>query len=630
MSQLAPATDRPEQLMEPCGIGEGPGLEPDVPIGQPGQPGQPDAAASDWRAGLASQIAEGRRILRLVEDGQSREPLTLERLLREHGPYFPGEAPTDEEIFGRLARFGAAYHRLPDRAQREHARQMWEHYLETAVVPPIPKPWRVLNEAIVAGAPGGAASGVLPAALGVRELLDAPEPEDVYIAEPLVPADANLLIGGYPKTHKTNLVLELGVSAAAGVLFLGRFMVPRRHRVGLVLMEDRAHRIRRRFQRLCQGHGVTPDDLAIRFWFRPPLRLASAAMMEQFARYVGEYELDVLVVDSWAYVASGNSDSADDVTPQLDALSRVRDAAPGLVAGLVHHARKRRGEDRDGLRLTDEIRNSSAFGAWYDSGILLSRVDERSPITIRAELRDFPSPAPFAFTVEDEHPETADTPASGWLRLRASDRSPAALELAAAVAKVRPAVIGVLGEHPGCSKRQLREMVKGKATVVDAAFDELCREGIAHYDAPERTGKQGRCRVLERGVSHRVPTASGRTQTDTVSTVSPPPLGGGTGHGQSPRETGTVSPERGARPKRAEGQPPLVPDPVRARRLEAHLREVVRGRPDLDREDLLRTVPVADQRAAGPVLDRLLAELRPDGRPEPGERAPRRMPRRRS
>ncbi|MBI4420164.1 MAG: AAA family ATPase, partial [Gemmatimonadetes bacterium] len=147
---------------------------------------------------------------------------------------------------------------------------------------------------------GGATE--FPPALTVRKLLDAPEPEDVYIAEPLVPADANLLMAGYPKTHKTNFVLELAVSAAAGVPFLGRFLVPRRHRVGLIFMEDRAHRIRRRIVRLCQGHGVHPEDLAVHFWFRPPLLLGSPAIMEQLSRYVGEYQLDVLMVDSWIYV----------------------------------------------------------------------------------------------------------------------------------------------------------------------------------------------------------------------------------------------------------------------------------------------------------------------------------------
>lgn len=46
--------------------------------------------------------------------------------------------------------------------------------------------------------------------------------------------------------------------------------------------------------------------------------------------------------------------------------------------------------------------------------------------------------------------------------------------------------------------------------------------------------------------------------------------------------------------------------------VEQHLREAIRGRPDLDRDALLAQVPYADQPAAAPVLDRLLAELRPE------------------
>lgn len=49
--------------------------------------------------------------------------------------------------------------------------------------------------------------------------------------------------------------------------------------------------------------------------------------------------------------------------------------------------------------------------------------------------------------------------------------------------------------------------------------------------------------------------------------------------------------------------------------LERHVRSVIVGRPDLDFDGLLATVPFGDQRGAAPVLSKLFAELRPECRP---------------
>ena len=87
-------------------------------------------------------------------------------------------------------------------------------------------------------------------------------------------------------------------------------------------MEDQAHRVRSCLKRLCAGRETTLADLdgSLHFWFRPPLRLNDPTVVE-LAGYASELDLDFLGVDSWAYVAKGDSNSADDVTPQLQALS---------------------------------------------------------------------------------------------------------------------------------------------------------------------------------------------------------------------------------------------------------------------------------------------------------------------
>jgi hypothetical protein len=366
---------------------------------------------------------------------------------------------------------------------RDNAREL----MELARDPAVPR----VREPASAPSPDGRH---LPAPLSFGELLAVPDPEERDLANGLIPADANILFAAYPKSHKTNVVLELAVSLVTATLFLGRFTVPRTHRVGLVLMEDAKHRIRRRLERMCKAHGVNPADIAdvLHLWFRPPLRFADARAVADLSAYAADLDLDMLAVDNWSYVAAGDSNDADVVTQQLAAFSSIREARCGLSVLLVQHARKQ-AQDRNAERLTDVIRNSSAFGAWYDCGVVLSRQDEHAPVTVRAELRDQPAPAPFSFTVEDEYPGTADRMPSGYLRLIASDRTATDISRDADAERYRGEVAAFLAANPGASKAALKKSVRGDNLLVEAAFGLLCGDGIARYEEPAKRGTAGRC-----------------------------------------------------------------------------------------------------------------------------------------
>jgi hypothetical protein len=335
----------------------------------------------------------------------------------------------------------------------------------------------------------------VPPPMPFGELLTVPDPVERDLVAGLVPTDANILLASYPKSHKTNIVLELAVALASATMFLCRYPVAQPHRVGLVLMEDARHRVRRRLERMCMAHDVDPASLSDRLhlWFRPPIRLADPTVITDLKAHAADLELDLLGIDNWSYVSTGDSNDADLVTQQLGAFSSVREARAGMSVLLVQHARKQ-GQDRSGERLTDIIRNSSAFGAWYDAGFVLSRTDEHSPVTVRAELRDRPAPAPFAFTVEDEFPGDGllQLP-GGYLRLAASERTPAAVQRQAGIERFVEPVREFLGANPGASKAQLKGGVTGDNALIEAAFEVLVSRGEARFDAPEKRGLAGYC-----------------------------------------------------------------------------------------------------------------------------------------
>jgi hypothetical protein len=368
---------------------------------------------------------------------------------------------------------------------------------------------------------------------GLREL---PEQEDRWLIERWLPEDANAILAGAPKTYKTLLLEEMAMALGTATPFLGRFRVPEPRRVGMVLMEDSKYRTRRRLERLALARGLTLRDVdGLFFWFRPPLRLASPSDLEDLAFHIEDRGLDALWIDNWSHVATGDSNDADAVTQQLAGYSGLRTRFPGLTVGLSHHVRKP-GPAGSGDRLSDLIRNSTAFGAWYDVGVVLSRKDEQSPVKVRAEMRDAPAPDSFIFTVEDQYPAGTGGGAfpSGWLRLLASDTSPALMEREAAARRFVAPVREYLARNNGCSKEQLKRNITGDNALILAAFDLLCADNVATYREPEKRGTAGRCELLDATPLNpaATPLSAGRVGNPADPAVTPV---GGTGSAGVPR-----------------------------------------------------------------------------------------------
>ena len=330
-----------------------------------------------------------------------------------------------------------------------------------------------------------------PAPLGVRELLELSELKIEWRVVGLMELGAKVLIAAYSKTHKTNLALELAVAVATATPFLGKFEVPQWGRVGLIMMEDAPRHVSRRLSRLALRRGVSLKDLEgfVYVWPRPPFVLTLSSV-EKLRRRVDELELDMIVVDNFALVSRGNSNNADEVTPQLVALSELARNRPGLVIVLLHHGKKRTKDD--GNRLTDLVRGSGAFTAWTTCGMFLSRKNEDSPVDVRIELRNLPPPPTFRFDVKDEYTRDSKggTVPGGWFRLYVVERDVKDSQ----TIKREQAVLDYLRDNPGCSLSKLRKGVVGKGTQVDRAFKQLCKERRALV---EKSGRAHKCYALD-------------------------------------------------------------------------------------------------------------------------------------
>lgn len=342
---------------------------------------------------------------------------------------------------------------------------------------------------------GGGPTG-FPAPETVHQILSKPVEEEDWLAEGLVPAGGNLLFVGPPKSLKTTGYMELAVAGATGTSFFHRHGVPRQVRTGIVLMEGVKRYAARRIERLALSRGKRAADLDewLYIWYRPPFRLDQPGAVRGLAAWARKLALDILFLDPWMSIRGVEVDSnqQDDVRPQLDAYSSLRDQLPGLTTQLTVHAGKT--VDGKGRKVTDAILGSTAFGAWFDCALAFDRRDEESSVSVRTEYKDLPSLAPFALKAEDQEPATSSnnwTP-QGWYRITVASESPVELERRTKAAALVPAVTTFLQQNPGCSMRELRMGVEGRGEVIDAALRVLTEQGKAYVDRAEKRGMPDR------------------------------------------------------------------------------------------------------------------------------------------
>src|SRR5207237_1397936 len=75
------------------------------------------------------------------------------------------------------------------------------------------------------------------------------------------------LIGGPQKSLKTSMVIDLIISLAAALHFLGIFAVPRAVRVLLISGESGASVVQETMRRVCRSKGIEPASLeGLAFW----------------------------------------------------------------------------------------------------------------------------------------------------------------------------------------------------------------------------------------------------------------------------------------------------------------------------------------------------------------------------
>ncbi len=165
------------------------------------------------------------------------------------------------------------------------------------------------------------------------------------------------IVGGPKKALKTSLIIDLALSIANGIPFLGEFTIPTPARVAVLSGESGEHTLQETAFRVCKAKGVNLAGADVLWEFRLP-QLANLADMGALAdglvaRQVRVLLLDPLYLCLLASVNHGlNPASMYDMGPLFAQVSRAC-LTRGCTPVLVHHFRQSRGANYDEPQLED-------------------------------------------------------------------------------------------------------------------------------------------------------------------------------------------------------------------------------------------------------------------------------------
>ena len=176
--------------------------------------------------------------------------------------------------------------------------------------------------------------------------LDVDEPPDFEVIEGLLCAETKFVIAGASKSHKSWLLLNLGLSIASGGVWLG-------HRCGrshvlYLNMEVRAKTARKRVKQVARALGVSAEELRREGWFSV-LNLRrfhdDASKLSQIVRAHAEaMQVDVVILDPLYKAFTGDERIAKDVSELTKVIDGIVEDLPATFIYCHHHSKGNKGD----------------------------------------------------------------------------------------------------------------------------------------------------------------------------------------------------------------------------------------------------------------------------------------------
>lgn len=315
-----------------------------------------------------------------------------------------------------------------------------------------------------------------------------------YLVEGVLVDQQPGLVSGPHKSLKTNILVDLSISLAAGGRFLGVFRVPEAVRVGVMSGESGLATLQETGQRIARAAGYDLAMLDNLVW-SPDLpifgHLEYMAALRDFIKADG---LRVVVIDPAYLCTPLAADKANNLFAMGELLRSVNDVCQdaGCTLLIAHHM-KRTGVAHDPPELSDAA--WSGWAEWARQWLLINRREKYDPdsngehklwfavggsaghsglwgVDIEEGRRDAPEGRYWDVTVRPASDVRAEVKDDRQAEKRR--------EASAKFEKELDTVAQALDEHPdGATRTRLREHCGMSGTKFGKAIAELVRRGIA-------------------------------------------------------------------------------------------------------------------------------------------------------
>lgn len=412
-----------------------------------------------------------------------------------------------------------------------------------------------LDQPVVAAPPKPAADGFQ--LVHLSELLAEPDEEVAWLVDGVLVEGGLSIIVGKPKSGKSTLARSLAVAVARGEPWLGRAVCHRGPVFYLALDRDPRAAIRQHFRQL----GATVRDDIYLFHGRPPGDLVAALVAA-----AAKHKPRLIIVDTLGRFSRGaDMNDYTSMTAALDPLLHLsRDTGAHLA--IIHHAPK-----GDRTAAEDAPLGSTAIAGTVDTVMLVRRRrDCRTVTTVQRVGTDLD--------------ETVVTLEGGCPELGGNRRDHE-------TGRVADAIIEYLnGQEEPAERPAIEEAVETATAYVRSALKTLVAENRV-----SRTGKGVKGDPFQYSCS-LVPTTSREQENKNPGKQG---IGRDTRTFSCSADSHTSGDVDASRKQESEISEPAVA---------GELADLVKGRPDLSREDILRRYP-GGERAVAPLLDQLAGRL---------------------
>ena len=228
----------------------------------------------------------------------------------------------------------------------------------------------------------------LAGGMTLSELWAETEGEQQYLLRPFLPDEGLVILGGRPKSGKTFIATWMTVECAKQ----GR-------RVTFVEEEGSARTLRKRFAPAL-GHEI-PSALNenVRIAHSGGMKLDDDISVRAFIEGQSQFRPDLVVLDSLYVMLSADVKDQKAMSAVFTGLKRIRTELRCCIL-LIHHARKRSGEETKQLEDIDQLLGTVLLGANCDLMMFANKADKNED-----ELRIQLSCPPNGSRLDEPFPE---------------------------------------------------------------------------------------------------------------------------------------------------------------------------------------------------------------------------------